>query len=133
MMTVRDVMTRSVLSVRPTTPLKDVAQLLLDRRISGVPVVDDEGAVLGVVSEADFLMKEQGPQAVGHRRLAWILGESADTRSRRSKLGAVNAGQAMTAPAITVSPACRIADAAAIMTSRRVNRLPVVDDGLLVG
>jgi CBS domain-containing protein len=57
MMTVGDVMTRSVVSVRAWTPLKEVARLLIERRISGVPVVDDDGALLGVVSEGDFLMK----------------------------------------------------------------------------
>ena len=74
MMTIRDVMTRSVLTVRPDTQLKDVARLLIDSDVSGVPVVDGHGGVLGVVSEADFLVKEQGPQALRHRRLARMLG-----------------------------------------------------------
>ena len=133
MMTVRDVMTRSVVSVRRETPLREVAQLLLEGRISGLPVVDDAGAVLGVVSEADFLLKEQGPPTVEHPRLARLLGESRDERARKAKLGALNAGEAMTAPAITVPSTCRIVDAAALMTERGVNRLPVVDDGRLVG
>jgi CBS-domain-containing membrane protein len=133
MMTVRDVMTKAVVSVRPNTPLRDVAQLLLEGRISGLPVVDDSGAVVGVVSEADFLFKEQGPPTVEHPRLARLLGESRDTRTRRAKLGALNAGEAMTSPAITVSSSTRITDAAAIMSTRGVNRLPVVDDGRLVG
>ena len=133
MMTVRDVMTQAVVSVRPSTPLREVAQLLLRQRISGLPVVDETGAVLGVVSEADFLFKEQGPPTTEHPRLARLLGESRDTRSRRAKLGALNAGEAMTAPAITVSSSTRISDAAAIMSGRGVNRLPVVDDGHLVG
>lgn len=133
MMTVRDVMTRSVTSVRRSTPLKDVAQLLVDQGISGVPVVDVDGAVLGVVSEADFLMKEQGAEAVRHRRLARILGESRESRAHLTKLDAVKAGEAMTAPAVTVASTCSIHEAAAVMTVRRVDRLPVVDDGRLVG
>jgi CBS-domain-containing membrane protein len=133
MMTVRDVMTRSVVSVRPGTPLKEVAQLLIDHRISGLPVVDDDGAVLGIVSEADFLVKEQGAEAVRHRPLARILGESRESRSQLAKIGALTAGEAMTAPAVTVSSGRRIAEAAAVMTARGINRLPVVDDGRLVG
>jgi CBS domain-containing protein len=133
MMTVRDVMTRSVVSVRPGTPLKEVAQLLIDHRISGLPVVDDDGAVLGIVSEADFLVKEQGAEAVRHRPLARILGESRESRSQLAKIGALTAGEAMTAPAVTVSSGRRIAEAAAVMTARGLNRLPVVDDGRLVG
>jgi CBS domain-containing protein len=132
-MTVRDVMTRSVVSVQPTTPLKEVAQLLVDNGVSGVPVVDVNGAVLGVVSEADLLVKEQGADAIRHRPLARFRGESAESRAQLVKLQAVSAAEAMTAPAITITPARSIHDAAAIMTSRKVNRLPVVDDGQLVG
>ena len=61
-MTVRDVMTTSVVSVRAVTPLKEVAQTLIDHRISGVPVVDDAGRVVGVVSEGDFLFKDPVPR-----------------------------------------------------------------------
>jgi CBS domain-containing protein len=133
MMTVGDVMTRSVVSVRAWTPLKEVARLLIERRISGVPVVDDDGALLGVVSEGDFLMKEQGAQAVRHRPLARIFGESRTSRSRLAKIEALTAGEAMTAPALTIASGRHISEAAAVMTARAVNRLPVVDDGRLVG
>jgi CBS domain-containing protein len=133
MMTVGDVMTRSVVSVRSWTPLKEVAQLLIERRISGLPVVDDDGALLGVVSEGDFLMKEQGAQAIRHRPLARIFGESQESRSRLAKLEAATAGEAMTTPAITIAPGRHITEAAAVMTARGVNRLPVVDGGRLVG
>jgi CBS domain-containing protein len=133
MMTVQDVMTTTVVTVRPDTPLKEVARLLVDRGISGVPVVADDGTVLGVVSEADFLVKEQGTEAVRHRPLARILGESRESRAQLAKLGAVTAGDAMTSPAITIGPNARIAEAAATMTARRINRLPVVDEGRLVG
>jgi CBS domain-containing protein len=59
MMTVRDVMTTAVVVVEESTPLKDVAQVLIDHGISGVPVVDDAGGVVGVVSEGDLLFKER--------------------------------------------------------------------------
>ncbi len=133
MMKVRDVMTHSVLSVRREAPLKEVALVLVDHRISGVPVVDVDGAVLGVVSEADLLMKEQGADAVRHRPLARFLGESRESRTQLAKLAAVTAGEAMTAPAVTIESGRRISEAAALMIARRVNRLPVVDDGRLVG
>jgi CBS domain-containing protein len=133
MLTVRQVMRTDVLTVTPSTPLKDVAQLLVDRRISGVPVVDGENHVLGVVSEADFLVKEQGAEQVPHRPLSRLIGESDATRRAMAKLAAVTAGEAMTAPAVTVEPWITVAKAAATMTSRGMNRLPVVDDGRLVG
>jgi CBS domain-containing protein len=133
MLKVRDVMALSPVTVQPATPLKDVAELLVDNRISGVPVVDDAGAVLGVVSEADLLIKEQGPEAIRHRRLARILGESTESRSQLAKLAAITAGEAMTAPAVTIGPDRPISEAAAMMTAQNVNRLPVVDGGRLVG
>lgn len=133
MMTVRDVMTRSVVWVRRITPLKEVAQLLVDNDISGVPIVDYDDAVLGVVSEGDLLIKEQGADAIRHRPLARLLGESRKTRTQLAKLEAVTAAEAMTAPAITIASSRPIHEAAAIMTARGVNRLPVVDDGRLVG
>jgi CBS domain-containing protein len=133
MLRVRDVMTRPVRTVGVETPLKDVARLLIDNGISGVPVVDPSGAVLGVVSEADFLMKEQGAQAVHHRRFAPILGETAEARRQLAMLAARTAGEAMAAPALTIEPTRAVHEAAAIMTERRINRLPVVEGGRLVG
>ena len=67
MMTVRDAMTPSVVSVHPSTLLREVAQALIDNGISGVPVVDVDGGVLGVVSEADLLVKEQGVASISGR------------------------------------------------------------------
>jgi CBS domain-containing protein len=127
-MTVRDVMTTSVISVPEGTPLKDVARTLIDNGISGVPVCDAGGRVVGVVSEADFLMKESGPGALPRRPFARLLGDSRSTRSWRSKLDATTATEAMTAPAITVSPRETIAAAARLMTDKGINRLVVVDD-----
>jgi len=133
MTTVGDVMTRRVLSVRPDTPLKEVARLPVDHRISGLPVVDEEGKVLGVVSEADLLVKEQDPDALPRRPLEWIFGKSAEAREMRSKVEARTAGDAMTAPAITIEASRSAHAAAGLMIERRVNRLPVTDDGELVG
>lgn len=133
MMTVRDTMTRSVLTVPLIAPLKEVAQILVDNGISGVPVVDVDGTVLGVVSEADLLVKEGGRGAIRHRPLARFIGESRQSRAQLVKVGAITAAEAMTSPAVTITSGRPIHEAAAIMTARRVNRLPVVDDGRLVG
>lgn len=133
MRTLRDVMTRGVITVEPTTPIKEVAQLLVDRRISGVPVVDADGTVVGVISEADLLIKEAGAMGVEPRRFSWLIGEGSTARARRAKVAAVTAGEAMTTPALTATPALPIAAAAERMASHRVNRLPIVEDGVLVG
>jgi CBS domain-containing protein len=130
---VREVMTSPVVSVRRTTTLKDVARLLVEHRISGLPVIDIDGTVLGVVSEADFLWKESGESAVSHRPLARILGESKSARAKLEKVHATRAADAMTAPAITIESNRPLAEATRLMAIHKVNRLPVVDDGVLVG
>jgi CBS domain-containing protein len=131
-MQVADVMTREVVTVRPTTPIKDVARLLVEHGISGVPVVED-GAVVGVVSEGDLLVKELGAAGVERRPLARIFGDSAETRAELAKALALTAGDAMTSPPITITSGALVAEAGQLLSRRRVNRLPVVDGGNLVG
>jgi CBS domain-containing protein len=133
MLHIKDVMSRPALTVHPETPLKDVARLLVEQRISGLPVTDDQGRVVGVISEADLLQKEQGAANISHRHFAWLLGETEETRSQLAKLAATTAGDAMTAPAVTIGGDRPLTEAAALMTSRKVNRLPVVDGDVLVG
>jgi len=128
-MRVAQLMTTDVLTVHPETPLKEVAQLLAARGISGAPVVDDAGHLLGVVSEADILAKERRPQR--QTRFGRLLGHPEPHDAKES---ARTAGEAMTAPAVTIAADRRIDAAAAMMLDRSVNRLPVVDaDGALVG
>jgi CBS domain-containing protein len=130
-MRIEDVMTKDVVTVAPETPLKHVAALLAGRKISGLPVVDEQGALVGVVSEGDILFKERGaPERTGmlarlHRRRG---------PDGRAKLEARTAAEAMTTPATTAPPWRSVAAAAAQMTDDGINRLPVVDqDGKLVG
>ena len=86
MLKVSDVMAREVVTVDPETALKDVAGLLVDQRISGVPVLDADRAVVGVVSEADLLIKEQGPDSIRRRRIIRFFGDSSERAATR-KLG----------------------------------------------
>jgi CBS domain-containing protein len=124
---VEAVMTRDVLSVRPGMSLKDVARLLAAAGISGVPVTTEEGELLGVVSEADILAKERKPPEDGLRR----RGHRGPVTPPKEE--ARTAGDAMTAPAIAISSSHRVDAAAALMRERGVNRLPIVDEGRLVG
>jgi CBS domain-containing protein len=124
-MKVADVMTVDVVTVDKETSLRDVAALLTERRISGLPVVD-EGRVVGVVSEGDILAKERGRTAK-RRGLFGVLLE--DRAAAELKLEARTAGAAMTAPALTIAPDRPVAEAAATMVDEGVNRLPVVSAG----
>jgi CBS domain-containing protein len=128
-MRVKDVMTENVATVGQGATLKQVAQLMVERGISGVPVVNSEGRVLGVVSQADIIVK-----AASRPESAGILGtlfapEAVDERH----LSATTAGQAMTAPAVTIDIDRSVSEAARRMVEQQVNRLPVLNDGRLVG
>ncbi|NUK06862.1 CBS domain-containing protein [Streptomyces lunaelactis] len=126
---VESVMVGEVISVTPATPFKDVAKLLAEHDITGLPVLDDDGTVLGVVSESDLLVRQasaggadeeqQGPR---HGRTAR---STADTRD--DKREGLTAGLLMSAPAITVKAEDTVAEAARTMLRRGVERLPVVD------
>lgn len=129
-MKIEQIMTTTVTTVTPDTLLKDVARLLTSQRISGVPVCDADGAVLGVVTEADILRKEQGYAPEPGGLLGWLF-EKADAEGAR--MLARTAAEAMTSPALTIAPDASVFDAARVMTTRGINRLPVVSEGRLVG
>ena len=130
-MKVDDVMTSDVVSVSSATSLRDVARMLADQDISGLPVVDD-GQLVGVVSEADILVKEMEHKERRGGVIGWIL--EPDVGWKENKLEARTAGDAMSAPVITVRATDAVAKAATIMVENGINRLPVVDqDGALVG
>jgi CBS domain-containing protein len=130
-MKVRDVMTKDVISVTPKTSLKEVARVLVQTGISGLPVVADD-KVVGVISEGDVLFKERGPtEHKGAGVLSWLLDPHG--AEAQLKLEATTVAEAMTAPPVTVESRRPIPVAAALMLERGVNRLPVVDGGKLVG
>lgn len=132
-MRVRELMTEKVLTIGPEAPIKDVAKILVDNGISGLPVCDIEGGVLGVISEGDILYKEHDP-AAGHMGwpLGWIV-EGLPNAKGEAKAKALTARKAMTSPAITIAPHESVSQAARIMCERHVNRLPVVQNEKLVG
>jgi CBS domain-containing protein len=130
-MKVNEIMTADVLTIGPEAPLKDVARILVEREISGIPVCDIERHVLGVVSEADILFKERGRPSEGSALVGWVLGGS--VMPDAAKAAARTVDEAMTAPAITIGPFRSVHEAARLMTEHGINRLPVVRDGELVG
>lgn len=129
-MRVQDLMTKDVWSVTPETSLKDVARVLVEHGISGMPVCDAEGRVLGVVSEADIVAKQGG----GLGRSSGLLGRLVDGReAEERKATARTAGEAMTAPAITIGPVDSAHAAARMMIEHGINRLPVLQGEKLAG
>ncbi|MFC8348397.1 CBS domain-containing protein [Streptomyces sp. NPDC057280] len=122
--TVSDVMTHTVVAVGRDASFKEIVALIDQWKVSALPVLEGEGRVVGVVSEADLLAKE-GVKGGG---------EQAFDPVARAKAEGLTAGELMSAPAITVHADASVAEAARIMARRRVKRLPVVDAvGMLQG
>lgn len=129
-MHVKDVMTTGVISVQKYESIMHVASILSEKSISGLPVVDKENKVLGIITQADIL------SIVGVRRentfkdlLKHMLGEPLPER----RMGSI-VGDIMTCPVVTISPDANIAEAAQVMDEKKIRRLLVVDDkNMLVG
>lgn len=117
---VDDVMTRKVVAVRQETPYRDVVDVLLRHRISAVPVTDGANVIVGVVSEADLLLK--------------VAAQEWRDPAKRAKADGRTAGDVMTAPAVTTQASLAVAAAARRMHGAQVKRLPVADErGRLIG
>jgi CBS domain-containing protein len=129
-MKVRDVMTTNVFTAQADMPLKEVANRMLEYGISGMPIIDREGRVVGVLSETDILFKER-TAPVREGLVDWLVHYGEDPPA--AKLNARTAGQAMTSPAVTITPRRSVAEAAELMLDLRIDRLPVVDAGELIG
>ncbi|GAA3560298.1 CBS domain-containing protein [Nonomuraea rosea] len=138
--TVTDVMTTKAISVKADTPFKDIAETLITHGISAVPVVDDADHVLGVVSEADLLLKEEfrdryyqeGYKPPLRARLRHRLSEEGS--EMRRKVAGDTAADLMTTPAVTVTETASAVMAARAMDEHGVKRLIVTaDDGRLRG
>ena len=125
---VSDVMTPTVAAIGRGAPFKEIVRVMQDWKVSALPVLEGEGRVVGVVSEADLLPKEEFRDSDPDRSTQLKrLGDLA-------KAGAVTAEELMTSPALTVHAGATLAQAARTMAHAKVKRLPVVDElGMLQG
>ncbi len=128
-----DIMTAKVVTVSFDTEVEDIARMLLERRISAVPVVDENDHILGIVSEGDLLRR---PEIETERHRSWWLRLLADKEERAEdyvKSHGRRADQVMTREVITVTEDAKLGDIAELLENRRIKRFPVVRDGKLVG
>jgi CBS domain-containing protein len=127
---VRDVMTPQVLTVDEQAPFKEIVALMDECRISALPVLDEKGRVVGIVSEADLLLKEEFPEGPAGGRLL----QGRRQREERAKAAGDTAVELMTAPAVTIGPDATVTEAARLLHRHGIKRLPVVDPaGPLLG
>jgi CBS domain-containing protein len=132
-MNASDIMTTEVVTVTEQTPVREVVKVLLARRISGAPVVDADGRVIGLVSEGDLLRRAVlGTQKKRGSWLTFFTGTATLADDYVRSHGEV-AGDIMTKHVIAVPPTATLAEIADLMEERRVKRLPVIDGEKLVG
>ena len=121
---VKDLMTTQVVTVGPATPFKELVARLAEHRVSAVPVVDDAGRVLGVVSEADLLLEEL-PDPDADVPLFWTKRR----RAEHDKAAAAVARDLMTVALVSITPDATAAEAARRMHTANIKRLPVLGEG----
>ncbi len=133
-MQAKDVMTTRVVTVGSATTVREIAAVLHEKGISAVPVIDDDGALLGIVSEGDLIHRQE--IGTERRRGSWWLRLLSGTESLAvdyTKSHGMRARDVMTREVITVSESASLVDVAEILETKRVKRVPVLRDGALVG
>ncbi|ADG81526.1 hypothetical protein Tfer_1427 [Thermincola ferriacetica] len=135
-MQAKDIMTKEVITARPEQTVREVAKILADKKISGVPVVDEAGKIVGIVTEADLLVQTQKLKVPSYVQLLGgiiYLDSVKEFEEDLRKAVAVQVKDIMTTDVVTVEEDAEIEDIATTMADEGINRLPVVRDGALVG
>lgn len=133
---VGDIMTTEVMAVQPETRVDEIARLMSQYNISGLPVIDSNNYVVGVVTELDMIVRNTHFKLPGFIFIfdnMIPLEMPGHYRDRLEKVLGTTAGEIMSEPAVTISPAATIEELAELMVDRRMNPIPVVEDDRLVG
>ncbi|WP_297442748.1 CBS domain-containing protein [Acidocella sp.] len=132
-MIVADIMSREIITVSTTTSLTEAARLMVSRHISGVPVLDDQGHLAGILTEGDLLRRPE--LGTSGRQAGWLKGlaTTADLASAYAHTNSRFVGDVMTRNPVFIRPDMSLTRATALMISRRVKRLPVLREERLVG
>ncbi len=128
-----DIMVTDVITVKPDSKVQDVAEILLTNRISAVPVVDDAGKILGIVSEGDLLRR--GEAGTEHERAWWLrllMGREI-LAAEYVKEYSRKVSDVMTRGIFSAQPDTSVADIATLLERHRIKRVPIVKDGKIVG
>ncbi|WP_042267026.1 CBS domain-containing protein [Paraburkholderia heleia] len=129
-----NIMTTDVITVRPNTSIFEAATLLTEHHISGIPVVDDGGAVVGILSESDLLHRVE--TGTGKPQRSWFgefLHSTRKLAGEYLKENAVKVGDVMTSNVVSVAPSTPLSEIADVLERLHIKRVPVLDQGKLVG
>lgn len=132
-MQARDVMTTNVITVSPDTTVQEVAQCLLDRGISAVPVVDGGGKLLGIVSEGDLMRRSETGTERKHSWWLDMVSSTQDQAREYVKTHGTHARDVMTRSVVTVAEDASLEEVATLLEKHHIKRVPVVRDGRVVG
>jgi CBS-domain-containing membrane protein len=136
MLTAQDIMTKEVVTVKPDTSIQDLAALLVKSHISGVPVVDDAGALFGIVTENDLISRDKRlhiPTVVSFLDAAIYLESSKKFEQEVKRLTATKVGDICTRKVVTIKKDTSLVDIATIMSEKKVHLLPVVENNRVLG
>jgi CBS domain-containing protein len=131
----QDIMTRAVVTVGPYTPVPDIAAMMVEKHISGMPVVTESGEIIGIVSQSDLLHRVETGTERESRRKWWILNlADADALAREyAKAHGLREQDVMSRYVISVRDDAELRDVADILDTHRIKRVPVLQGGRLVG
>ncbi len=132
-MKAQDVMTKTVVTVRPDTSIRDVAALMVDKHISGIPVVGEDGKMVGIVSQSDLLHRAEVGTERKHKWWFRLLADSQDMAREYAKAHGLRASDVMSRYVISVRPDAELSDVADILDNNKIKRVPVVEGANLVG
>ncbi len=134
-MRAKDIMTTKVATVGPETTVEAISEMMLSRNVSGIPVVETDGAIVGIVTEGDLLIrKEVGAESAQHT--SWWLCFLSDGKADAAnyiKTHGLRAAEIMSRDVITVGEDMPVGDIARILAERKIKRVPVVRHGKVVG
>jgi len=136
MIKVKDIMTKKLITVSPETGIVNATKLLLENRINGVPVTDEEGKLVGILCQSDLIVQQKKlpvPSFFTFLDGLIPLTSMKQFEKQIQKIAAITVAQAMTPNPVAVRPDTGIEEVAALMVDNNFHTIPVVDDGELVG
>ncbi len=136
MLNASDIMTTDIITVKKETSLKELARILYDNNINGVPVVDDEGGLIGIICEIDLIKKDKKlhiPTVVAIFDAVIYLESSKSFKKEMERINATVVGDLYTEKVTTVDEKTPIDQIATLMTNEKIYTIPVMDGGRLVG
>lgn len=136
MKTAKDIMSKEVISITPETDISQAVELLLNNHINGVPVMDEEGTLKGILCQSDLIFQQKTislPPILTFLDGIIPLSSSKKLENEMKKIAAGTVAQAMVPAPVTVTPDTPVSDIAAMMVERHFHTIPVVQDGKVLG